>query len=192
MKLKVPKRLIKLTGHLYFHKYPSFVVYRPNIHRVRGKDVRKILNVIEPGDILLRRFDSYLNTILTPGFWGHAGIYIGENDVVHSISQGCTQEDILNFCRADAVAVLRLKNGPMPKFREIAIALADKHVPYDYDFQSDNDAYYCTELTDYLSDWVFKEDYQMVGGNLVLTPDGMYKSEQVIHKISINYRRVKK
>jgi len=188
MKLKAPRALIELTGHIYFHKLPGFILYRPHMHKVRGEDVRKVLDVVETGDILLRRFDGYLNTILTPGFWGHAGTYIGENDVVHSLSQGVTQEDILNFCRADAISILRPLNGPIPNVREIAIALADEHVPYDYDFCSGNKAYYCTELVDYLSGWIFKNDYQMIGGNLILTPDGIFNSTQAYKKLTINYR----
>jgi len=188
MKWKVPRFLIEATGHIYLHKYPMWLIYRPDIHRVRGEDVRKVLDVVEPGDILLRRFDQYLNTIFTPGFWGHAGLFVGGNNVVHSISQGCTQEDILNFCRADAVCVLRLVGDPIPNVCEIAKALADKHVPYDYDFQADNEAFYCTELDDYLCGWIFKDDYQMVGGNLVLTPDGMFNSKQITCKLAINYK----
>ena len=76
MKLKLPKFLLEMSGHVYFHKYPMFLVYRPDIHRVRGKDVRKVLEAIMSGDMILRRFDQYLNTICTPGFWGHASQYV--------------------------------------------------------------------------------------------------------------------
>ena len=166
LKLKLPRWLIEATGHLYLHKYPMFMVYRPDIHRVRGGDVRKILDVVEPGDILLRRFDQYINTIFTPGFWGHAGVYIGANLMVHSMSQGCIAEDILNFCRADAVSVLAPKRiGPQVISR--AKLLAQINAPYDYEFSSTNDAYYCTEAVDFIHDHTFIADYVMKAGNSV-------------------------
>ena len=100
--MRIPKFLIEFTGHTMLHNRPPWFVYRPDIHKVRGPDVRRILDIVEPGDILLRRFDGYLNTLFTPGYFSHAGIFVGSNQIVHAVSQGTIQEDILNFCRADA------------------------------------------------------------------------------------------
>jgi len=164
-----------------------FFVYKPDIHRVKGEDVRKILEVIQPGDIMLRRFDQYVNTLCTPGFWAHAGLYVGDNQVVHSVSEGCKKEDVLNFCRADAVAILRRKDGVTSQITK-AIMLAGMHIPYDYDFNSANDDYYCTEAVDVMNDHLFKDDYQMVKGNLILMPDGMFKSSKVDVVLTINFK----
>jgi len=187
MKLRMPKFLIEASGHLYLHKYPMFVVYRPDIHRVRGHDVRRVLNAIELGDILLRRFDQYLNTIFTPGFWGHAGAYVGNNNVVHSVSQGCICEDILNFCRADAVCILRSKNL-YPEAVAQAQLMAAMNVPYDYGFSSINETYYCTETVDMVHNHMFTEDYTTVAGNSILTPDGIFNSSAVERILTINYK----
>ena len=187
MRLKLPKFILEFSGHLYLHKYPMFIVYRPDIHRVRGEDVRKILILLQPGDILLRRFDQYLNTIFDGSFWAHAGLYVGDNQVVHSVSEGCVEEDILNFCRCDAVAILRRKDGVTSQVSK-ALMLAKMHIPYDYDFNSANDDYYCTELVDVVNDHLFKDDYEMIGGNNILTPDGMFKSDKVDVILTINYK----
>jgi len=163
-----------------------FIMYKPDVHRVKGEDVRKIFEVIQPGDILLRKFDQYLNTIFDGSFWAHAGIYVGDNQVVHSVSDGCKKEDILNFCRADAIAILRRKDGVTSQITK-GLMLTEMHIPYDYDFNSANDDYYCTELVDVVNDHLFKDDYQMIKGNHVLAPDGMFKSNTVNVILTINY-----
>jgi len=187
MKLKIPKFILEMSGHVYLHKYPMWIVYRPDIHRVRGNDVRKILISLQPGDIVLRRFDQYLNTIFTPGFWGHAGLYAGDNMVVHSVSEGCMIDDILNFCRADAIAILRRKDGVTSQISK-ALMMAKMQIPYDYDFDSANDDYYCTELVDVVNDHLFKDDYEMIKGNRILTPDGIFESDKVDVMLTINYK----
>ena len=187
MKLKLPKFLLEMSGHVYLHKYPMFLVYRPDIHRVHGKDVRKVLEAIMSGDMILRKFDQYLNTIFTPGFWGHASQFVGDNTIVHSVSEGCIKEDILDFCRADAVCILRRKDGVTSQITK-ALMMAQMRIPYDYDFEPSNDNYYCTELVDVVNDHLFKDDYQMIKGNRILTPDGMFKSDKVDVVLTINYR----
>ena len=187
MKLKLPKFLIEATGHIYLHKYPMFIIYKPDIHKVRGKDVRGILESIIPGDILLRRFDQYINTMFTPGFFSHAGIYVGNNNVVHSVSQGCVKEDILNFCRADSVCILRSKDLD-PEATNKAKMIADLNVPYDYEFSSTNESYYCTELVDMVNNHMFKDDYTEVTGHYILTPDSVYNSEAVKLIYEVNHK----
>lgn len=198
MKLKFPKWMIEATGHIYLHKYPMFLLYKPNIHKVRGEDVRKILDIVEPADILLRRFDGYLNTIFTEiigkSFWGHAGTYIGNNQMVHSVSVGCITEDILNFCRADAVCILEPIYPEVNKQEIVTKAklMAQMGMPYDYEFSSTNDAFYCTETVDMINNRAFDKDYIMKAGNKVLTPDGIYDSMAVKLKLQINYGGNKK
>ncbi|GAG07388.1 unnamed protein product, partial [marine sediment metagenome] len=149
--MKIPQWIIEFTGHTMLHKYPPFVIYRPDIHKVRGPDVRLVLDIVRKGDILLRRFDGYLNTLLTPGYWGHAGIYVGDNQVVHAVSEGVISEDILNFCRADAVCVLSICGISWERILsaiEKAKTAADQNIEYDFDFCGNNESYYCTELVD--------------------------------------------
>ena len=191
MKIRIPKFISEFTGHTYLHKYPLWFVYRPDVHRVRGNDVREILNIINPGDILLRRFDGYLNTVFTPGFWGHAGAYVGGNQVVHSVSEGCIQEDILNFCRADAIAVLAPYTGTnVAEAIKKAKDYADENVPYDYQFSETNKKYYCTELVDAIYNGIFFADYTETVGGMILMPDGIYNSKAVRLKLQINYKGV--
>jgi len=188
--MKIPRWMIEFTGHTMLHNRPPWFVYRPDIHKVRGADVRRILDIVEPGDILLRRFDSYLNTLFTPGYFSHAGIFVGNNQIVHAVSQGTISEDILNFCRADAVCVFSVVNltHPKPQIRlavERALAAADENIDYDFDFSGLNETYYCTELIDVVYGYLFAQDYVKKFGQLILMPDGIYKSKQVSIKLEI-------
>ncbi len=178
--MKLPKFLIQFTGNFYLHKFPFFGTYKPSHHKVKGHEVRKVLDCIEPGDILLRRFDGYLNTIFTPGFWGHAGLYVGNNKITHAISKGVIEEDILDFCRTDSVCVLRLKNiTKMSTNDYIKKAFKFIGISYDYGFSSENKKLYCTEYVDVVYDNIFKQDYKVVVGNNVLIPDGIFDSNKV-------------
>jgi len=186
--MKLPRWLINFSAHTMLHNKFPWVVYRPDIHRVRGEQVRKVLDIIRPGDILLRRFDGYLNTIFTPGFWGHAGVKVSGNDVVHAISKGVTREDILNFCRCDAICVLEPYTATL-KQRDDAVQkaeeLAEKNIPYDFEFSSNNETYYCTELVSVIYNSIFLDDYEEIAGNLILTPDGIRHSRSVRLKLEI-------
>ena len=111
---------------------------------------------------------------------------MGDNQVVHAVSQGTIQEDILNFCRADAVCVLCVVNISYEDITRAvarAKAAAEKVVDYDFDFKSGNETYYCTELIDMAYNGIFYNDYQETMGQLVLTPDGIRNSKRVIARL---------
>jgi uncharacterized protein YycO len=185
MKLHLPDWLLKLTGDIYLSKRPMFLMYKPQLHLITGDEIRSILYVISPGDVLLRRWNGYLNTIFTGGSYGHAGLYIGKNTVIHATGQGVIEEDILDFCRADSLCVLDVKNGDTKAAIKIAKQL--RGAGYDYDFQSTNKKYYCTELADYCYLGVFRNDYKEIAGNSVLLPDAIRKSLQVECKLEIKH-----
>jgi len=183
--MKLPRWILEFSGHTMLHKYFPFVIYRPDIHRVKGHHSRLVLNTVCEGDILLRRFDGYLNTIFTPGFWGHAGIYVGFNQVVHAIGTGAEAEDILDFCRCDAICVLEPLGCNKEAAIDCTLDMANKNIPYDFDFSSENETYYCTELVDKAYNGIFYNDYQVVAGKMILTPDGIWHSKRVRLKLEI-------
>jgi hypothetical protein len=177
MKLQAP---IELTDNVYLQKRPLFVQYKSQHHKVKGHEVRRILDLLLPGDILLRRFDGYLNTILTPRFWEDAALYVGDNNVIHAVGKGVIKEDILDFCRCDSICVLRVKND-FDLSISVAIAKAkdmyNRRVGYDYEFETGDNKVYCTEIVNECYDGLFNDDYEMVAGNRVLTPDGIRNSK---------------
>ena len=183
MGLQLPKWLIKMSGELYIHKYLFWVLYKPHHYALTGEDTRKVLKAVKPGDILLRRYDGYVNTLFTPGFWGHAALCETPDTVIHALGVGVVREDIITFCRTDSVAVLRVA-GAGPETIEKAIACARAHeearTAYDYRFRDNGKhAVYCTELVNVCYGGLFNKDFETAAGNCVLTPDGIRRSAKV-------------
>ena len=123
-------RIIKIFGDIKFFPAPFFFVYDPGSYRVRGYEVRQVLEQIRPGDILLRGYNKYLNGYFIPGNFSHAGLYLGQVEpcdkpdgelpenfeqhfrpgrqmVVHSMAHGVFMEDVIDFCRCDKLLILR-------------------------------------------------------------------------------------
>jgi len=187
MKISLPKWMLKLTGDIYLFKFPMWFSYKPSHHKVKGYQVRKIIDIINPGDILLRRYDGYLSTLFTPGFWAHAALCVGDNNIIHAIGEGVIEEDILDFCRCDSICLLRPKVEFNIKNEAInnAVKLKTNHTQYDYKFQSNNGTVYCTELVDTCYGNIFQYNYEKIAGNILLTPDGIFKSDKIDILISI-------
>lgn len=121
------------------------LIYDPGSYKVTAAETRALESILLPGDILLRGYTFYLDGMVIPGFYSHAGLYLGritEADlnaaghrseaqaardnqgkdvkkwargfatgdfmIAHSMAEGVFTEDLIGFCRADYVAVLRV------------------------------------------------------------------------------------
>lgn len=191
MKLQLPKWLIKLSGDLYIHKFLLWLVYKPHHYALTGENTREIISRVKPGDILLRRYDGYVNSRLTPGFWGHAALCVSDVEVIHALGAGVVREDLITFCRTDSVSVLRVADAA-PGMVERALACAEEHekarTAYDYRFRDDkNKAVYCTELVNVCYDGLFDDDFEVVAGNCILAPNGLRQSRKVSLVIEFKY-----
>jgi uncharacterized protein YycO len=176
MRLVLPKWLLNFISRVYVSPRPLWISYNPAHHKLKGREIRRVLESLHKGDIMLRRWDGYLNTIFTPGFWAHAGLYVGNNKAIHALGRGVVLEDILDFCRADSLAIMRPKKNDPDKAVETAFKLLGKE--YDYEFESNDDQFYCTELCDVCHDRIFREDYRSMAGNSILSPDAVRESEK--------------
>lgn len=56
------------------------LLYDPRSFRVKGGDMRQAMSKLQPGDILVRGFDNYVDGRFIPGFFSHAGLYLGKVD----------------------------------------------------------------------------------------------------------------
>ena len=67
------------------------------------------MEIIQPGDVLIRGYDKYLDGKFIPDEKGysHAGIYVGSNEVVHSVAPAVERIHIIDFCEADRIMLLR-------------------------------------------------------------------------------------
>lgn len=120
--------LLNVLGDVKVFRWPMWVVYDPGSYRVKGRDMRAVIDRVRPGDVLVRGYDAYLDGKLIPGLFSHAGLYLGrttdadccavplahrerlalgEQTVIHAIAEGVLTEDVLDFCRCDRLVVLR-------------------------------------------------------------------------------------
>jgi hypothetical protein len=141
--------VLTIFGDIKIFKWPLFVIYQPTSFRIKGSDTRKIMTNIQPGDVVMRGYDDYLDGYFIPkGESGcsHSGLYIGENKIVHSIAEGSSLIDIIDFCRCDKIIILRPDSGQEWAI-EHAKKCADANVPYDFNFAPGPGKYYCHEFT---------------------------------------------
>ena len=150
---KIYKKLLTILGDIKIFRWPMFLLYHPEGYGVNGTEARHISSVVEPGDILLRGYRNYLDSYFIPGTFSHAGYYLGDylgkpNRVVHAVAEGVIEEDILQFCRCDYMAVLRIKHlTPYDIMRSKIRAKKYIGKSYDFFFDFDNAAdVSCTEL----------------------------------------------
>lgn len=177
----MPKFAINFLGKFYVTKQFPFFMYHPQFHKLKGFEQREVLDNIKPGDYLIRRNRGWVTAKAIPGYWMHAGLYIGNNKIIHALCSGVTEEDILDFFRTDGIALLRpkIKTEQIKKGIEIAKKLVENNTPYDYSFKDDNGKVYCTELLNICYEGLFNDDYAKdIGGGNSLLPDGAYKSKK--------------
>ena len=137
--------------------YPGGIILFGDSHyELKGNHMREILDVLKPGDLLLRRYAHYLGSVAIPGYWSHAAIYVGSDKVIHMLGDGIQIDDILVFMRCDDMLVLRHKNPEVVKNAiECAYVQLGKGIEYDFDFDTDDsEKFYCTEFVDFCFDRV--------------------------------------
>ena len=167
---KFKSMIINWFGDIKIYPYPMFIMFGSTSYKIKGEDTREIVDAIQPGDILLRRYNHYISGLMIPGYFTHAAIYIGDNKVVHALGDGVIEEDILTFCRCDDIGIIRCRNQEMIDY---AIDFAKKQIgkEYDFDFNTENpDEFYCTELVYY----AYQKPMMERTGSVVL-PDQMYR-----------------
>jgi hypothetical protein len=152
LKFKLQKVLFRFIGDIRWSGFlhPFWFTLNSVSFRLKGKHYRAVEALIQPGDILIRRFEGYVDKWLIPGWWNHGGIYIGTLDnknhqVIHAISEGVIVDDLIDFMRTDHMVVLRAP----ARMRGKAIERAKNIIGSDYDFAFDFDnslRFSCTEL----------------------------------------------
>lgn len=149
---KIQKALFTFLGDIKWHGWlhPFWLTINAKSFQLKGKHYRKIEQLIQPGDIIIRRFEGYLDKFFIPGWWNHAGIYIGninnkKYQIIHAISDGVILDDLIDFVKTDHMIILRAPEG----HQEEAILRAKDAIDSEYDFAFDftnSIRFSCTEL----------------------------------------------
>ncbi len=126
--MRLRDRLLTILGDVKVFRWPLFLVYDPGSYLVRGRDMRELIDLVRPGDVLVRGYTMYLDGKFIPGWFSHAGLYVGEVTeadrdlaperhrgrvepgeqlVIHAVAEGVGMLDVLDFARCDRLVVLR-------------------------------------------------------------------------------------
>ena len=127
-----------------FYCFP-ILVSDNDVNYIDGCDITRIMQIVQPGDVLIRGYDEYLDGKFIPDELGysHAGLYVGDNQLIHACSPCVQYVSLIDFCTCDRIMVLRPIYG-MDKAIEFAKSRVG--VPYDFNYDSDKGRLYCFEL----------------------------------------------
>lgn len=125
-------------------------IHGPWTHKFMSQDnVEDILEIIQPGDIILTHTRGELTTATIPGFWKHCEMYIGDNFVVGAVAPQVRKTRLENIIhKTDYVAVARLIDVT-PEERIIMVDEVKKFIGVYYDLGMDfnkPDKVCCSEL----------------------------------------------
>lgn len=110
----------------------------------------RIMNKIEPGDILLCQAGYNLSNVFIRGKFTHAAIWCGDV-IVEAIGDGVVTADLTEWImHHDHVVILRHKNlTPEQRANAAKVAKEQLGKPYDFTFENSDEAFYCSELVRY-------------------------------------------
>ncbi len=174
--------MIRLFGNIqvFWFQPLLFILWGSTHYKMKGIEMRKVMNNLQVGDILLRRYDRYVSGWFIKGYYKHAAIYVGDNQIVHATTFDIFKEDILTFLRCDAVAVLRIKDLQEPE-KKHAVERATSFIGhgYDFDFKHSDKRYYCTSLVR----WCYPDRFQVMDkkGKTIQPDDFWYQGLEVVH-----------
>lgn len=162
--------MVDFFGNIRLYK-GGIILFGESKYKLKGPDWREILNVIQPGDIIGNAHANYVSSWFIKGKFGHVGLYVGDNQVIHVVTDGIVKEDILTFLRADDAFVVRPTDQSIvyPSIQKAWEQLA-KDVEYDYDFDAqDIEQFYCSEFTDFCTNYILRNG--IAKDNTFIYPD---------------------
>ena len=139
-------RLLDIIGDIKVFKFPFFMVYDPSFFKMTGEKIQAACEILQPGDIVLRGYDCYLDGHFIDGDYSHGSIYTAKNEITHAVSPKVCAVHPIEFMECDRVMVLRPKDQSLV---EEAVRTARGYVgtPYDFSFNAEDPGeLYCFEL----------------------------------------------
>lgn len=140
--LKVLKPILRQVAKLYMPYSRK---------RFNGEDYYKVRDYITPGCAILTTTRGEATNLFNSSDPKHGGLYVGGETVkyvVEALGRGVVKTDLVSFLTSkDIVVILKpknLNNDQMLNAADFAAML--EGCGYDYEFESDDEEYYCFEL----------------------------------------------
>lgn len=153
-------RFLTIVGDIKIFRWPFWMIYDPDDFQIGGKQVLEIMELLEPGDVILRGYNRYLDGKFIPDKSGysssdstknigkgfsHGALYAGDNKIIHAVAEGVSTIDVVEFTRCDRIAIFRPAKGQKAALKK-ARSMLKEQIPYDFGFRRGVDAVYCFEL----------------------------------------------
>lgn len=160
-------------------------IHSPWTHKkLTYKHVVHLEEIMEPGDILITRTNGELTTLVVPGFWKHAAIYMGNSKTVDAVFAGVSERWLADLIMStDYVAVMRVKDIDVHGQVDL-IEFAQDQIGKPYDFEmrgTDISALYCSELVLNAVNVAMQDKYLELRerlGVLTFTPNDCYSARK--------------
>jgi len=146
---------------------------------------KRIKDLIDPGMVVLTHKKHELSNFLIPGYWTHAAIIATDEYIVEATSKGVQKSNIEEFLTfVDDFVILKpafCTSQLMIRAGKCAINTVGN--PYNFTFNHDNNAYYCSELIyrAYACSCRWLNSYLEKG---IIIPNSIYESKdlwEVVH-----------
>jgi hypothetical protein len=102
-------------------------------------DLNEVLHdavpLLKPGDVILHRDEGFISNIFIGGAMIHAGLYVGDGQVVEAISNGVVRRNAAHILYSDRAIILRPRVDDDAKVQ--AIEWGHRIVGFGYDFLFD-------------------------------------------------------
>jgi hypothetical protein len=96
---RIKEAFVNFFGNIRFYK-GGVILFGDSKYKLKGTDWRSILDSLQPGDIVGSAHNNYVSAWFIKGDFGHVGVYVGDNRIIHVRTDGIANEDILTFLRA--------------------------------------------------------------------------------------------
>lgn len=124
----------------------------PHKSSLDEEQLLSLMDIVQPGDVLLSRTKYAASNLIIPGYWKHAALCIGDK-VIEAVGSGVRRISVRHFAEIrDEIIVLSPKFAT-PEEGVLATNFAKTLVgqPYDYlveydDNRKSNLAFYCSEI----------------------------------------------
>ncbi len=151
---KIKRKALGIFGDIKLLPFPPYIYYQKgDYYKVSGADTLEAMSILQPGDIVLRDYDDYLDGKFIPKVkFSHAGIYVGNNLIIHAVTEGVVFTNTVDFFRCDRFGIMRpnVAGDVAANKKAIEYALARVHswlgLQYDINFEPGNDMLYCFEV----------------------------------------------
>lgn len=144
----IRSKLLTWFGDIKYSKFPPQLYYCPVTFKISGEQTRSICKLLLPGDLVLRGYNCYVDSLFIPGKYSYTGIYVGDGKVIHATAEGVNACDVIDFFRCDRCCVLRPNQGSGAAIIK-AWGYIKSNTPYDFKFEQlpiQDNRLYCHEL----------------------------------------------